>query len=549
MTQALRQIWRFFQGPPGSGSAAGLADLAIAQRNEALEHNRRLEELLNSAIEQRNQAYQERDAARAELLKAGEKTAEDRRLVREIFHELSSSKEKRLDAGATALVVITAASQVAQLELLLENTFVLKTWYPVVVSYLDPRQAQLCRLREKHGLPVFAHEQVYAQGLVRGSYRSTGRVSAANRYDFWTSLALDETVNWDRIVDEIRYQTGLRNGFLRSLAQTSASLLILFEDNAESDTGIWIDAANVLGIASVIVPFTIADAVEPAESHWPDRLFHVSTSKYNEMAAEHFPHWTLLHKEARLIRRPGVSALAAEWLGLAPPDPWILNSSFASAIAVESDAMMQHYRRLGVAAEKLVKTGSLSDDILYANQVRADARPTILCAFPPNQLSVRPDLEFADYSALAEFWIACLKRTGWRVIIRPHPAIPDTDLDILRSHGAEISTAHTAALIPQCDLFVACVSSTIRWALAMGKPVLNYDVFRYAYRDFDDAPAVVTVIDKTGFAESLARFTSGGLSQLTAAAERDAPRWGEIDGRSGKRILALFDRLRANATE
>jgi hypothetical protein len=63
---------------------------------------------------------------------------------------------------------------------------------------------------------------------------------------------------------------------------------------------------------------------------------------------------------------------------------------------------------------------------------------------------------------------------------RPHSEMPKPDVDMLRSLGAEISTSHTATLVPQSDLFVASVSSTIRWALAMGKPVLNYEVFRYA---------------------------------------------------------------------
>jgi len=172
--------------------------------------------------------------------------------------------------------------------------------------------------------------------------------------------------------------------------------------------------------------------------------------------------------------------------------------------------MIQHYQCLGVSADKLVKTGSLSDDVIHANRVGTDSRSTILCAFPPNQLSaIGLDVEFADYRAMADFWIGYLKRTGWRIIVRPHPAMPKPDVDMLRSPGAEISTSHTAALVPQCDLFVASVSSTIRRALAMGEPVLKYDVFRYAYHDFDDAPAVMTVNDKASFAESLMRLTSG----------------------------------------
>jgi hypothetical protein len=548
MTGVLSYVRRLLQRGVESGPGSDVIDVANTQRDEALAHGKRLEELLNTAIEQRNQAHQERDVAKNELLVARAKTAEDRRLVRSVFNELRSDREQGAAERATALILLTAASQINQVALLLENTGFLKAYRPVVVSYIDPQFEQLRALREKLGLTVLTNEHVYGQE-VRGGYRSTAPLNDNNRYNFWTSLALDDAVDWTKIAGEIRYQTELRNAFLRTLSSVAASLLILFEDNAETDSGIWIDAANVLGIPSAIIPFTIADSVEPAESHRPDPLFHVSSNKYNELAAQRFPEWTITHRGIDLIRRPGISILAAEWLGLAPPDPWILNSSHANAVAVESEAMMQHYQRLGVSPDRLRKTGSLSDDILHANRARGDGRPTILCAFPPNQLSVRPGLEFTEYRALVGFWLGALKQTGWHVIVRPHPALPAVDLEILRSHGVEMSTSHTAALIPQCDLFVACVSSTIRWALAMGKPVLNYDVFRYAYRDFDDVPAVLTVDTKVSFADALERLTSGGLDQLTAAAQRDANRWGEIDGRSGERILQLLDSLRASAAE
>jgi len=76
------------------GSKPDLAELAIAQRNEALERNRRLEALLNLAIEQRNQASQERDAVRAELSDALARGAEERRLVRNAFNELRSGRKE-----------------------------------------------------------------------------------------------------------------------------------------------------------------------------------------------------------------------------------------------------------------------------------------------------------------------------------------------------------------------------------------------------------------------------------------------------------------------
>ena len=335
-------------------------------------------------------------------------------------------------------------------------------------------------------------------------------------------------------------------------------LVVLFEDNSETETVIWIDAANVLGIPSVVIPFTIADATEPAESHYPDPLFHAHTNKYNEFVAANYPRWVMRHKDRDVVRRIGIAAIAAEWLGLTPPLPWILNSTRATAVAIESDAGMEHYRRLGLPNSKLIKTGSLADDVLFRSRVGdrlealaqfgfSAADRVILCAFPPNQLTaIRPNVEFTNYAELVEFWIRALSsHPGWRVIVRPHPFMVETDVKLLYARGAIVSMEHTASLVPLCDVYVASVSSTIRWAIGMGKPVVNYDVFGYNYSDFDRVPSVIKATTKQAFASTLARLTSDAayLSEITAAAQREAARWAEIDGGSGERIIGLFDSL------
>ena len=41
-----------------------------------------------------------------------------------------------------------------------------------------------------------------------------------------------------------------------------------------------------------------------------------------------------------------------------------------------------------------------------------------------------------------------------------------------------------ASLVAISDMYVASVSSTIRWAILAGIPVINYDVYQYGYEDF-----------------------------------------------------------------
>ena len=461
------------------------------------------------------------------------------------------------------LAIITTSSQVNQLEHLFEQSPLLSRYRTVVVSFIGSASVGLGALCRRNGVVLLNHRLEPAEGgdgvFPRyrwwESYASEPALSYDNHYPFWVALAIDEGIDPEKLGREVRYYNEVRNGAMRALSALAIDLLLIFEDNAEADTGIWVDAANVLGISSCIIPFTIADATEPAEAHLPDPLFHVKTSRYNALAASRYPHWTMTHKGCALVRRPGIAVLAAEWLGVASPSPWILNATRASAIAVESEAMLAHYRRLGLPAAKLVKTGSLSDDVLARAQADAGARTAlgiagnekvILCAFPPNHLTaVRQNVEFASYPELVAFWMqTLLARPGWRVIVRPHP-LAEEDVAALRDSGATVSLAHTASLIPLCDLYVASVSSTIRWAVAAGKPVVNYDVFGYGYTDFDDVAGVIKVTSKDAFAAALARLTSdlAELAHTTALARASAPYWGELDGKSSEQILRLFDLL------
>ncbi len=174
------------------------------------------------------------------------------------------------------------------------------------------------------------------------------------------------------------------------------------------------------------------------------------------------------------------------------------------------------------------------------------------CAdFPPNQLSVkRPDPEFISFSEIADRWLGeFAKLKDWQVVIKPHPAMRPDDVAYLRRFDFPVTELDTTSLIAICDLFNTSVSSTIRWALACGKPVLNYDVYRYRYQDFVNEPAVVTVYDFAEFSRQLGRLTADDEArrELAEAAAAASARWGILDGCSGQRIAGLLNRLTARA--
>src|SRR5262249_27105909 len=183
---------------------------------------------------------------------------------------------------------------------------------------------------------------------------------------------------------------------IRNLLQrVNPRLLVLGGDMVGYDTALYIKLAHERGIAVLIVPSTMSNGLEQAEVYYTDTSYHV-TGWPRQLVAALFPKWVRRHKDKRLFRCPPGRLLAMEFAGLAPPQPWIFNSGYADAIAMESEAMIDYYASAGMKHNRMVLTGSLSDDSMAERMRRADtirrdlcrelnldpARPIVLTAIP-----------------------------------------------------------------------------------------------------------------------------------------------------------------------
>ena len=119
----------------------------------------------------------------------------------------------------------------------------------------------------------------------------------------------------------------------------------------------------------------------------------------------------------------------------------------------------------------------------------------------------------------------------------------------LRQANLAICWDDTATLVPLCDLYVAAISATIRWAIACGKPVVNYDVFQYRFDDYDGVPGNILVNDIALLPAGAQRLAANPerLAALASAQSTVAQDWGRLDGESSRRMLALIDRLLTSA--
>jgi hypothetical protein len=357
-----------------------------------------------------------------------------------------------------------------------------------------------------------------------------------------------------------RYRRSIRRA--RSLlTKRRPSILLLPEDNvyyAES-IGALIEAGHQLGIPSVVIPYTIANELEPAETFYESPSQDASRGTFNRFISALYPQWVYEHRGRRLLRLPANQILGLEMAGLAPPRPWVLNSGYADAVAIGSEAVRRYYVRAGLPGEKLVVTGGLANDIMAEESLDAAStreelyrelrlpagRPMILCALPPDQFP-RPLCSFHNHDELVRSMVRALADIETHnLVVRPHPRVGKEELACVEESGAAISRRDTAQLIPLCDVFVASVSATIQWAIACGKPVVNYDVYRYRYNDYADVGGVVTVEEEEDFRAVLQLLTQcrGFYNEILQKQAECSPDWGSLDGRAGERLLHLIDGL------
>jgi hypothetical protein len=352
----------------------------------------------------------------------------------------------------------------------------------------------------------------------------------------------------------------------RMIRDEQAALLVLGGDIVHYDTAAFIKAAHEENIPAVVVAGWMVHQDENAEGFGYDPAYQCA-SWPNRAAALLYPRWSYVYKGRRLLRLPAARLLAREWLGIAPPKPWTLHSGHADAIAVESQATRAACLREGLPAAKIHVTGTINHDVMAA--FLADAarrkselcaelglpepeRPLLVCALPPNEFyrpGGRPECDFTSHEQVVEFWIRTVTAAaGWNVVVSLHPSLLFEKMQPLERFGARIARRHTAELVSLCDLFVASVSTTIQWATACGKPVINYDVYRYRQHDYDEMGGMVMVEEQADFQDVVTRVTSNPTYRDELAAKQAACRehWGLLDGHAGDRLSALFGTLIAS---
>lgn len=327
------------------------------------------------------------------------------------------------------------------------------------------------------------------------------------------------------------------------------SILIAAEGSPDYKIRYFIKHAKILKIPLAIFPYTFANWKEYFEvfkhrEDWTSKglvfryIRRFDQAYYREYLGED------------CIRFTPNNYIAMKLFGLLPErqNPWAMNCLVEKNIYVESEFLSKYFANSGILASSISVTGSENLDALFTacnmksvtieelkkSQNFNALKPTILCSIPPYQK--RNLREYDDYDSFMQFFIEAIKVrfNRWNIIFKFHPRLSVSEVrEAEERFSIKNSSLPTEKLISISDVYIASISATIRWALALKIPVINYDFYEYRYNDFVDSKNVYECFDKDLFLSFMDRASQQGFKWNS---EEDEAYWGRVDGQSSANI-------------
>lgn len=339
-------------------------------------------------------------------------------------------------------------------------------------------------------------------------------------------------------------------------------LIVLPEQNCGYGHEVLIAWSRQSGVPILVLPYTMAGRQEWAAS-FSERAGCQVRGALRRLLAKAFPEWVYDYKGSRLIL-PLQWMFSCEYLGCPPAIPWVTNSGPDVVVAADNVFVLEFYQREGVDTSDWAVVGSLAEDRLHramqeriaireriASRLGLDPRlPLILIGLPPDQfdMGLAEGVEFADYRSLAEFIVRATTEVAgknYHVLVNLHPRIRRDDVAYIEAGSARIVDGPIEEILPAAHIYISVASATIRWAVACEVPVINYDAYRYDYRDYHGLEGVVDVKTQEQFKQKVAAVVRDEVyrERLLRAQAADSERLFRIDGKAEERIASLMAEL------
>ena len=426
-------------------------------------------------------------------------------------------------------------------------------------------------------VPVRADSEGENDTIVAGGYTSSPVFRLPIRFDRLRFLTFRL---WNRLTrgrdssSKYRVSTFLLKRYIRHAEQifdkSNPQLILSGQDYALSVTSVLSKVGEKYDVRTVIVPFSMP----PTTKEIIESFAYFGYNRLNKLeanlAVNIIPHWLNVHRERVYSRVSPSEALAADRLGLTPPQPWLPNSG-RGIVCVPSRWAENYYAKSGIPKSKLRLTGApWSDRLVESAKTRPARRERLILnikalapkklktrsvtdklaiiSWPPNQYP-RSARGCASYEDLCNQFITAiqeLQNAGVaRAVVSLHPTLTDGKL-LEKLRAAEIFVLRSSLIeyVDCADVFISTVSSTNFWALQCGIPAINFDGYLYGYTEFDEAGAITITTPFELFSVCRRLFEDETYyAEIRARIADKSPYFCETGGANVERIMTTLVNL------
>lgn len=332
------------------------------------------------------------------------------------------------------------------------------------------------------------------------------------------------------------------------------NLVIFNEINIEYASEIILKKLKELNINAILAPVFIVDSLEPFNFYINNQQFHPTSEQEHNLRNSN---WLYTYNQKTLMRLPYKIIQYYEKYNITPPLPWVSESNNSRIpILTESKNLEHHYLAQGFKKDELLFVGSESFTEIaeYRNnkdiqliKLKLDPDKKTVVIAPPMWHNKITQTKFQTLDNLREFIYQKVyeySNNKWNIMISPHPRDNiDAVKKMANKFNFTVFTEGTNKTIGMSDLFIATISGTIRYALACGIPVINYDVYNLDYTDFKQS-ATKTVFTEQNFLNEL---ESHLCNEECYQSERkkytlDMKNWGLMDDKFEERFLSIVQK-------
>jgi hypothetical protein len=299
----------------------------------------------------------------------------------------------------------------------------------------------------------------------------------------------------------IKESASLANKIFKNI---SPAFLFVCEDNGYASP-YFVAIAKKKKIMSINLPFSMVNMEE--------YIFSYNLNKYDKYSCLSklsfinikitklfFPTWVCRYNgkdyaksESFLI--PFYSFLSSSFV----QNPWTITGGQSDLVYVESNFVKDYYVNTGTSIDKIEVIGSFSynsssivhlNKHQFANEIGANLNDIWVVVSPsPDHLA---NEIYSDFETMLTNLIGLLTKNNVTVIISIHPRLKKSNLNFLLKKYKKLILieGEVEKLISFCDLFIASGSASIRYALAFKKPIINFNIYKLPYSEYDHLPMV-----------------------------------------------------------